>query len=159
MTIYFATDHAGFELKESLLKFVKNQLGYTVVDCGAEEYDKEDDYPDFVHVAARSVSADPTHRRAIILGASGQGEAMVANRYKGVRAAVYYGQPTKKQTDASGQELDIITSTRQHNDANVLSLGARFLNQQEAEEVVKEWLKTEFTGEERHLRRIKKFDN
>ncbi len=156
--IYFATDHAGYELKNELLEYVSNELGYEVVDEGAHEYNKDDDYPDFIHKAARAVSEDPENNRAIILGGSGQGEAMVANRYKGVRAAVYYGEPSSKQVDAGGRELGMITSTREHNNANVLSIGARFLTTEEAKNVVKSWLAQEFTGEERHKRRIEKID-
>lgn len=156
--IYFATDHAGYELKNELLEYVSSELGYEVVDEGAHEYNRDDDYPDFIHKAAQAVSADPENRRAIILVASGQGEAMVANRYKGVRAAVYYGEPSSVQTDAAGEQMGMITSTREHNNANVLSLGARFLNSEEAKDVVKSWLAQEFSGVDRHKRRIEKID-
>lgn len=146
-TIYFATDHAGFELKNSLLAFVRDELHYEVIDCGATEYNHDDDYPDFVHQAAKAVNEDSANRRAIILGHSGQGEAMVANRYVGVRAVVYYGG-----------ESEIITLSRQHNDANVLALGAHFINQDHAKEMVMKWLVTEFTHEERHQRRLTKLE-
>lgn len=145
MTIYFATDHAGFALKEALLGYVRDELGYTVEDCGAFAHDPEDDYPDFIAEAAQKVGAS-ADSRAIILGGSGQGEAMVANKYGGVRAVVYYGGAH-----------DILTLSREHNDANVLSLGARFLTEDEAKEAVKLWLATPFGGEERHVRRIAKF--
>lgn len=157
-TIYFAADHSGFELKRELMAFVSHELGLTVFDCGAQKLDETDDYPDYVHEAAKAVAEKPTYRKAVVLGASGQGEAMVANRYQGVRAAVYYGEPAHKQTDASGLELDMIHSTRVHNDANVLSLAARFIDPEEAKRAVKAWLTTEFTGEERHQRRITKID-
>lgn len=156
MIIYFATDHASFRLKNILLAYVRDELGYTVEDCGAYEENPEDDYPDFVAKAAQAVSENPTNRRAIVLGASGQGEAMCANRFPYVRAAVYYGVPAKMQIDADGVELDMIASTRSHNDANVLSLGARFLEEAEAQKVVTTWLNTPFSGEERHVRRIQK---
>lgn len=146
MTIYLAADHAGFELKEKIKKFL-TESGYEIKDFGAFKLDSDDDYPDFVHKAAKAVSEDLENSRAIILGGSGQGEAMVANRYKGVRAAVYYGGDKK-----------IITLAREHNDANILSLGARFLTEKEAISAVDLWLKTIFTRKERHQRRIEKID-
>jgi ribose 5-phosphate isomerase B len=146
MKIYFATDHAGFELKNVLVEYVKT-LGFEVEDCGAKSLDKEDDYPDFITLAAKAVSSDPVNSKAIVLGGSGQGEDIVSNRFPGVRAVVYYGG-----------NLEIIKLSRQHNDANILSLGARFLTLDEAKEAVKLWLETPFSGEERHLRRIQKID-
>jgi len=145
MTIYFATDHAGFELKNELLQFVRDELGYSVEDCGAFEENADDDYPDFITIAAELVSQKPDEAKAIILGGSGQGEAMCANRFTHVRACAYYGG-TKR----------IATLSREHNDANVLSLGARFLTKEEARDVVREWLSTPFSGDERHTRRIQK---
>lgn len=152
--IYLAADHRGFELKEKIKQWL-TEWGYPYEDLGAFEYDKDDDYPDFMHQAAQKVSQDPENSEAIILGGSGQGEAMVANRYKGVRAAVYYGPST-----ASGQEAEeIIKMTREHNNANVLSLGASFLREEQAKEALVAWFKTKFTGEERHVRRINKIDS
>ena len=146
--IYFATDHRGFELKEKLKKFVADELGLEVKDFGAFSYNTEDDYPDFIRPAAEAVSKNPEHDKAIILGGSGQGEAMVANRYKGVRTVVYYGNNEK-----------IIQLSREHNNANVLSLGAMFVEEAEAKKVVNEWLLHPFTNETRHVRRIKKIDS
>lgn len=145
MTIYFATDHAGLALKNELLAFVRDELGYAVEDCGAYEENSDDDYPDFISKAAQSVSSDPLNTKAIIFGGSGQGEAMCANRFSQVRACAYYG----------GNKRIVILS-REHNDANVLSLGARFLTPEEARDVVREWLGAEFSGDERHSRRIEK---
>jgi len=145
--IYIASDHAGFELKEKLKAYLL-ELGYEIKDFGAFSFDSEDDYPDFIRRAAKAVADDPEGSRGIILGGSGQGEAMVANRFKGVRAVVYYGKDEK-----------IITLSREHNNANVLSLGARFLTEEEAKKVVKLWLETKFNGEERHERRVRKIDN
>ena len=144
MKIFLATDHAGFELKEKLKPFLQ-KLGYEVEDFGAYELNPEDDYPDFIVPAMKTV-AENLGSFGIILGGSGQGEAIVANRIKGIRAVVYYG----------GKE-EIIKLSREHNDANVLSLGARFLSEDEAKEAIELWLRTPFSGEERHLRRIKKF--
>lgn len=145
MIIYFASDHAGFTLKNKLKEFV-TKLGYEAVDCGPNTLDESDDYPDIIPRAVVELRNN-TEARAIILGGSGQGEAMVANRFVGVRAVVYYGGNT-----------DILTLSREHNDANTLSLGARFLNEAEAQEAVKIWLETQFSGDERHARRINKID-
>lgn len=147
MQIILGTDHAGFELKEKIKAYLK-QLGYQVSDQGAFAYDENDDYPDFVRLVALQVGSDPENMKGIILGGSGQGEAIVANRVKNVRAAVYYG----------GSE-EIIRLSRQHNDANVLSLGARFIEAERALEIVKMWLDTPFSGEEKHKRRINKIDS
>lgn len=147
MKVYFATDHAGFDLKNVLLEFVSDELQLEVEDLGAYEYDENDDYPDFIVRAGEALRTSPEDR-AIILGGSGQGEAMVANRFAGVRAAVYYGGP-----------LDIISLSREHNDANVLSIGARFVDPEEAKEAVRLWLESEFNGEERHQRRINKLES
>jgi len=157
MKVYFATDHAGYDMKESLLSYVRDELGHEVEDCGAILFDEYDDYPDFVVVAAKNVAKDKGSM-GIILGASGQGEAVVANRVPGVRAVVYYGEPQRWQIDACGEEMDMVMSTRKHNDANILSLGARFISIEEAKEVVKKWLSTEFEHEDRHVRRINKID-
>ncbi|HUO50826.1 MAG TPA: RpiB/LacA/LacB family sugar-phosphate isomerase [Candidatus Paceibacterota bacterium] len=157
MKIYFASDHAGFELKQELLNFVRGELGHEVEDCGATQFNEDDDYPEIIAQAAAKLGAAAKERatvRAILIGASGQGEAMVANRFKGVRCALYYGEAVRTQTDASGQELDMLTSTREHNDANALSLAARFLSVEEAKDAVRRWLATPFSGQERHVRRI-----
>ncbi|MCA9363842.1 RpiB/LacA/LacB family sugar-phosphate isomerase [Candidatus Kaiserbacteria bacterium] len=147
MTVYFATDHAGFELKNELLAFVRDELGYVVEDLGATELDETDDYPDYIHTAAKKVSERPDEARAIILGGSGEGEAIAANRHMRVRTAVYYGGP-----------LDIVRLSREHNDTNMLSLGARFLDVETAKQAVALWLDTRFSGESRHARRIAKLD-
>ncbi len=146
MIIYLASDHAGFNLKEKVKNYLKG-AGYAVEDQGAFTLDPLDDYPDFITPAAKQVAADPELSRAIIFGASGQGEAMAANRFNQVRAAVYYG----------GRE-EVITLSREHNDANVLSIGAKFVGEEEAINAVKLWLGTPFSNEERHLRRLKKLD-
>jgi ribose 5-phosphate isomerase B len=146
MKIYLASDHAGFKLKEILRKYLV-ESGYEVKDFGPFSYNETDDYPDFVRKAARAVANDPEQSRGIVLGGSGQGEAMAANRFNNVRAAVFYGGPE-----------NIIKLSREHNNANILSLGARFLSEDEAKKVVKLWLETNFPGEERHIRRINKID-
>ncbi len=150
MKIYIGTDHAGFELKEKLKPFLA-ELGHEVEDLGAFAYDKDDDYPDFIIPVAQKISENPDSNnfRGIILGGSGQGEAMVANRFKNVRAFEYY-------TPSRG-EVDIVKDSRSHNDSNIISLGARFLSEEEAKDAIKTWLETPFSGDERHIRRIAKF--
>jgi len=160
MQVYFASDHAGFELKNALVEYVRT-LGHTVEDCGPEGFDADDDYPELIARAVRKLSADAKighESRAIVIGASGQGEAIVANRFKGVRCALYYGPAGRNQTDMGGKEFDILASTREHNNANALSLGARFITIDEAKEVVKKWLEISFSGEERHARRVRQID-
>ena len=165
MKIYFAADHAGFDLKAKLMAFVSDRstaaTPFDVRDCGAFAYDPADDYPDIIARAGAALAADAAQgieSRAIVLGASGQGEAMVMNRFKGVRCALYYGEPDRAQTDASGKELDMLSSTRAHNDANALSLGARFLSEDAAKSAVERWLGIPFSRDERHLRRVRKID-
>jgi ribose 5-phosphate isomerase B len=162
MKVYFASDHAGFDAKNRLLEYVRDQLGCDVEDCGALANDPQDDYPAIIAVAARRLSEDVAagrDSRAIVAGASGQGEAIVANRFVGVRCALYYGDPGNEQVDASGRRLDILTSTREHNNANALSLGLRFLTLDQAKDAVTRWLATPFPGDARHARRIAQIDH
>ena len=144
MKIYIGADHAGFEMKEMLKKYLAD-LKYEVEDKGAFKYEPEDDYPDFILPVARAVAAEPENC-GIVIGGSGEGEAMCANRVRGARAAVYYGG-----------EFEIIELSRKHNNANILSLGARFIDDEIAKKVVKLWLETPFEGG-RHQRRIEKID-
>lgn len=160
MKVYLATDHAGFELKEKVKVYLQ-KLGYKVEDCGAFNYDKNDDYPDFIAKAGEAVSKDPESSKAIIFGSSGQGEAMAANKFKGVRAAVFYTPVIPAHNvDVFGRTsvdpFEMIRLTREHNNANVLSLGAKILKEEDALKAVKLWLEAPFTNEERHLRRIEK---
>ncbi|MEK7132829.1 MAG: RpiB/LacA/LacB family sugar-phosphate isomerase [Patescibacteria group bacterium] len=160
MTVYFASDHAGYELKNVLVERVRS-LGHEVEDCGAHTFDSNDDYPEIIAEGARKLSLDAERgldSRAIFVGASGQGEAIVANRFKGVRCALYYGPASRAQTDMSGKKLDMLASVREHNNANALSLGVRFITIDEAKQAVKIWLETGFSGEERHARRIAQID-
>lgn len=146
MKIFLASDHAGFEMKNHLVEFL-NGHGYTAIDKGAFSLDENDDYPDYVNLVAEEILKDPNGAKGIILGGSGQGEAMAVNRLLGIRATVYYG----------GSE-EIIKLSREHNNANILSLGARFITNDLAERVVRLWLETDFSGEERHIRRLEKID-
>lgn len=146
--IYLGSDHAGFALKEKIKVFLESQ-GYKVTDFGAFSLNSDDDYPDFIIPVAKAVAADTAagvESKGIIFGGSGQGEAMAANRVDGARAAVYYGGSS-----------DIIKLSREHNDANILSLGARFISGEEAIDTMKLWLETPFSNDERHIRRIQKF--
>jgi ribose 5-phosphate isomerase B len=145
MKIHIGTDHAGFALKESLKTYLQ-ELGHEVVDHGAFAFNEGDDYPDFVTPTAEAVGVDP-QSMGIILGGSGEGEAMDANKVQDIRATVYYGG-----------DLEIVRLGREHNDANILSLGARFISEDEAKQAVKLFLETPFSGEERHERRINKMD-
>ena len=143
MKVYIGTDHAGYELKEKL-KIYLGELGHEVSDMGAFEYEKDDDYPDFIRPVAQAV-ADDTQSMGIVLGGSGEGEQMAANRVVGARAAEYYGG-----------NLEIVKLAREHNNANILSIGARFVKEEEAKAAVKLFLATPFSEDERHIRRIEK---
>lgn len=164
MNIYIASDHAGFELKEFLIGAL-GDIGHTVVDSGAYIYNEADDYPTYISRAARAVSeaealvlaeeeaGNPAMRhetRAIIIGGSGQGEAITANKFPHVRAALCYG-------GERGEE--IVRLSREHNDSNVLSFGARFVGEEEALELTLLWLNTPFSGDQRHVRRIHEIDD
>src|SRR3990167_8329213 len=135
------------EEKKRLKKFLKKHLSktYDVEDCGTFD-EKPCDYPDFIFPVAEKI-AKHKNSKGIILGGSGQGEAIAANRVKGIRAAVFYGG-----------NPEIVKLSRTHNNANILSLGARFVTEKEALSAVQLWLETDFSEEERHVRRIKKID-
>lgn len=150
IVVHLGADHAGFKLKENLASYLQ-KLGFEVVDHGAHLYDEFDDYPDFIAPVGKAVSNNPNSTRGIVIGGSGQGEAMVANQFPGVRAVVFYG-------NKAFQGTDIIKLSRQHNDANVLSIGARFVGLSEAKQAVKTWLDTPFSGDYKHIRRIKKIE-
>lgn len=160
MKVYLATDHAGFELKEKVKEFLKSE-GYEVEDCGALAFDAEDDYPDFISKAAESVSKDPENNKGIIFGGSGQAEMMVANKFKGVRCALFYAAVAPvRAADVTGRTstdlYEMIRLSREHNNANMLSIGVRFVTDNEALKVAKLWLNEPFPGHERHVRRIEK---
>src|SRR3989344_9505637 len=144
--IFIACDHAGFELKEALVPFLRER-GFEIEDLGAHSLEPGDDYPDYCLLLGAKVR-QYTGSFGIAIGGSGQGEAMAANRIRGARAAVFYGG-----------DKNILKISREHNDANILSLGARFIATEEAKEAVLFWLETPFSNEERHVRRIKKLDN
>ncbi len=146
--IYIASDHAGFELKNKIIEHLK-RTDQEVEDCGPFEFNGQDDYPDFVYPCAIKVSEHPGSI-GIVIGGSGQGEAIVANKVKKIRAAVYYG----------GHE-DIVKFSRQHNNCNILSLGARFIAWEQAERAVDLFIETGFEAgrHERRLGKINKLEN
>lgn len=141
MKIYLGTDHAGFELKEKIKSYLLEK-GFEVKDCGAFEFDKNDDYPDFVSKAAVKTSQD-AQSFGIVFGKSGAGECIVANKIKNVRAVLGFSEENVKLA-------------REHNDVNVLSLGSAFVDEKLAEKMVTIFLQTPFTNEERHIRRVNK---
>jgi ribose 5-phosphate isomerase B len=147
-TIILAADHAGFALKEAIKGHLLKK-GMQVTDVGAHEFRQGDDYPVYMAAAAMKVASDLSgETKAVILGGSGEGEAIVANRFPGVRALVWYGG-----------SKEILKLSREHNNANVLSLGARFVDEKAALEAVDLWLATPFSNDERHVRRIHDIDN
>ena len=146
MKIFLGSDHAGWEMKEKIKVYLRS-LGHEPADEGAFNLEPTDDYPDFIDIVAKMVASDPENHRGIIFGGSGQGEAMCANRFKHVRAAVFYGGPS-----------EVVKLSREHNNANILSLGARLVDLDRAKEIIKLWLDTPFSGDDRHIRRIAKLD-
>ena len=157
MKIALATDHAGFELKQKVKNFLEKK-GFDVVDFGAFSFDPNDDYPDFITPAAEVLSRGEVDF-AILFGGSGQGEAICANRHKNVRTAVFYGNLENTQTDTNQNTLNIIKSARKHNNANALSIGARFTTEAEVMQAIETFLNTEFSFEEKHQRRIDKIES
>ncbi len=143
-TIYLGTDHAAFQLKEDLKKYL-TRAGYKIIDKGAHRFSPQDDYPDFVIPAAQGAAKSHGKAVAIVLGGSGNGECMAANKVRGARAALVYDAYTARLC-------------REHNDANVMCLGSRTSNMSpaKAKRLVKLWLKTESSKAARHQRRIKK---
>jgi ribose 5-phosphate isomerase B len=139
MRVFLGTDHAGLELKSHLLQELAD-AGHEPVDCGAFEYDAEDDYPPFCFAVGERVVTEPG-TLGVVIGGSGNGEQMAANKVPGVRAALVWNTETAELA-------------RQHNDANVVSVGGRQHTVEEATRLVMTFLATPFSGEERHVRRI-----
>ncbi|MEV0588501.1 ribose-5-phosphate isomerase [Nonomuraea sp. NPDC050310] len=139
MRVYIGADHAAYELKNHLVSWLKEH-GHEVTDCGPFVYDAEDDYPAFVLRAAEGVSGDPGSL-GVVLGGSGNGEQIAANKVRGIRAALAWNDDTAKLA-------------REHNNANVISVGARQHTEEEATRFVELFLATPFSGAERHSRRI-----
>ncbi|PID32389.1 ribose-5-phosphate isomerase [Candidatus Saccharibacteria bacterium] len=162
MNIAITTDHAGYEQLQELQVWLQS-MGHTCVNFGPTHFDKDDDYPDFMFPAAQAVSRG-AFERGIIMGGSGQGEAIAANRFKNVRCALFYAPATAKVAiDAEGRTSDdpyeIVRLSRQHNNANMLSLSGRFLDIDQMKQAIQIWLDTPFEGEARHARRIEKLSS
>ncbi len=144
LKVYIASDHAGYELKEKLKEFLRERC--FVEDIGPHSYDEKDDYPDFIIPCAEAVADDLKRGSVgIVIGYSGEGEAIAANKVKGIRCGVYYGG-----------NKEVITLSKEDNDTNMLSLGAGFISSRKAKNVVDLWIRTRFSEEERHKRRINK---
>lgn len=141
--IYLASDHGGFELKEQIKDWLTDN-NYQYEDLGAKSLDPGDDYPDYVIPLAKMIAHHP-HDLGIILGRSGNGEAITANKVKGVRAAVCFNEKMAEKA-------------RDSNDANILSLGADYLSIESALKIVKTFLETSFSKAERHTRRLNKIE-
>ena len=139
MRIHIAADHAGFELKQAIVEHLQG-AGHDVVDHGAHEYDAEDDYPPMCIAAGEAVVAEPG-TLGIVLGGSGNGEQIAANKVPGVRAILAWSEDTARLG-------------RQHNDANVIAIGARQHSEVEALALVDAFLAEPFSGQARHQRRI-----
>jgi ribose 5-phosphate isomerase B len=161
MKIALATDHTGFEQLKDIKEYLE-LLGHDCEDFGPVTLNINDDYPDFIFKAAQAV-ANGECERGIIMGGSGQGEAMAANRLKGVRCAVFYGPAVVGRIiDANGRvsssPYEIVRLSREHNNSNMLSLAARFVSVMDMKQVIKLWLETPYTEQPRHVRRIDKLD-
>jgi ribose 5-phosphate isomerase B len=137
--VYIGADHAGYELKNHQVSWLKEH-GHEVIDCGPSVYDAEDDYPAFVLRAAEGVAGDPGSL-GVVIGGSGNGEQIAANKVRGIRAALAWNDDTARLA-------------REHNDANVVSVGARMHTENDATRLVEIFLGTSFSGAERHSRRI-----
>ncbi len=160
MKVYFAADHAGYNLKNALVEHVRT-LGYDVEDLGAHELNSADDYPDYALTLAKRLVADEGSCGILACG-TGEGEAMAANRISGIRASVFYGprraaEALNVEGEHSKDGFDIVRLARKHNNANILAIGARFVSPPEADEAVRIFLETPFSSDPRHARRLAKF--
>ena len=144
MIVYLAADHRGFSLKEELKKYLIG-AGYEIEDVGAFEYNETDDYPDFAEKAALGVAKDASNRGIMVCG-SGMGMDVAANKVKGIRATLAYSKESAAHA-------------RTNDDINVITLAGDVLSPEEAKEIVSTFLETEFSGEERHVRRLKKIED
>lgn len=143
MKVYLGADHGGFELKQDLKKYL-TLGGVEVEDMGAINFDPGDDYTDYVFPVAKKV-ASGKDSLGVVIGRSGNGEAIAANKINGIRAAVCLNEKMAEKT-------------KDHNNANMLSLGADYVNLEEAKKIVQKFLDTPFSNEQRHIRRLKKIE-
>lgn len=145
MLIYIGADHRGFRLKESLKQYLKS-TGYEIVDVGNENLVEGDDYPDFAAIAARKVSLDPVNSRAILICGSGVGMDIVANKFQNVRSVLAFSP-------------DQAASSRSDDNTNALCFAADYIEEDEAQKITTAWISTEFSGDERHKRRLRKIED
>ncbi len=149
MQIFLASDHAGFYLKEKVKEHFKEN-GFLVEDFGANNFNESDNFPDFIFPCVKNfiqkTSGDTKRGFAIIFGGSGTGEAIVANKIRGARTVVF-----------NGNSIEIVKLGRAHNNANVLSVGARFVTEKETFEAIKIFIATQFEGG-RHTKRVLSMD-
>jgi ribose 5-phosphate isomerase B len=162
MKIALSTDHTGFEQLKDLQAYLES-IGHECQNFGPASLNINDDYPDYIFKAAQAV-ASGDFERGVILGGSAQGEAIAANRLKGIRCAVFYGPAViGRIIDANGRvsssPYEIVKLSREHNNSNMLSLAARFVSVMDMKQVTKLWLETPFTEQPRHVRRIDKLDS
>ncbi len=141
--LFFGSDHAGFELKQYLMEKFKDE--YEVIDCGPESMNPGDDYPDYAQKVVTAVLKNPQSKGVLICD-TGIGVCIAANRYKGIRAAL-------------ATSSFMAERSRLHEDANILCLGSHIATKQENETFLRTWLATDFSGEERHIRRMKSLDH
>ncbi len=158
--IYLGSDHGGFQLKEKIKDWL-NEWGMEFEDMGATQFDPADDYPDTVKLVAEAVSKDPDKSRGIVIGGSGQAEMMLANKFSGVRCALFYGPAVPVEAvDIKGRKsmdpFEIIRLTREHNNSNMISIGARFVKETDTQKALHKWLQEPFSENARHVRRINK---
>jgi len=142
--LYIASDHAGFQLKKTLVTYINTQLGLEIDDLGPIEFDQNDDFPDYAEPVARTVASDPKNLGILICG-TGEGMCIAANKIKGIRAII-------------GYNITAAEMGRKHNNANILCLAARVITEDHARAVVKKFLETNFDGDERLVRRNKKIE-
>lgn len=164
MRVAVTTDHTGLAYADRFAQFSAYlaELGHEVVNFGPAALDMDDDYPDYIFPAAKAVASGECDV-AIIMGGSGQGEAMAANRITGIRCTTFYAPAIAKEPiDADGNlstdPYEILRLSRQHNHANMLSLSARFLSVDEMKQAIAVWLETPWSDAERHTRRVNKLD-
>ena len=141
--IYIASDHRGFELKNLVSESLRNDEKFPMTDVGPAEYDSSDDYIDYAEKVVELVLQDPAGNRGILICGSGHGMDITANKHKGIRAALALNSSVARQS-------------REHENTNVLVLASDWLKPDEALEVVKAWLETDYSAEERHQRRLDK---
>lgn len=161
MKIALSTDHAGYERLKKLKEGLE-LAGYACHDFGPAQFNIDDDYPDFIRPACESILAGGCEV-GIIFGGSGQGEAMAANRMKGIRCTVWYGpsvpiEAVNAEGIVSSDPYEMLKLSKEHNNANMLSIAGRFVSDDETLRVAIKWLNESFKNEERHNRRIEKLD-